>query len=165
MRQLTLVLLVALLFNTGGAYAQKSGHLEWQTDLMKAMEISNKTHKPIFAFFTGSDWCGWCHKLQNEVFSKAEFIKWAKDHVILLEVDFPRGKQLPQELMAQNSKLQQTFKVQGYPTCWLFNMTKDPATNNFSIQALGSLGYPSDATQGKEEVAFLKTANGILANK
>ena len=52
--------------------------LVWQTDLMKAHDLSLTGKKPIFAFFTGSDWCGWCHKLQREVFAKPEFITWAK---------------------------------------------------------------------------------------
>ena len=32
-------------------------------------------------FFTGSDWCGWCMRLQREVFLTPEFTKWAKDNV------------------------------------------------------------------------------------
>ena len=39
--------------------------LEWYTDLAKAHEKSKATHRPIFGFFTGSDWCGWCHKLHE----------------------------------------------------------------------------------------------------
>jgi thioredoxin-related protein len=139
--------------------------LEWYTDLMKAQEISKSSNKPIFAFFTGSDWCGWCKKLQNEVFEKPEFIDWAKKNVVLLELDFPRRKQLPPELAQQNANLQEAFQIQGFPTVWLFYLSKDAETNKFNIAALGSLGYPSGAEIGKEEVKFISTANGILANK
>jgi thioredoxin-related protein len=136
--------------------------LFWYTDANKAGEASNSSKKPIFAFFTGSDWCGWCHKLEREVFEKAEFKAWAAKNVILLELDFPRKKQLPAELMQQNNALQQAFKVQGYPTIWLFYLTKDEANNKQNINALGSLGYPEGAVQGKEEVKFLADANKIL---
>ncbi|MFI5139858.1 MAG: thioredoxin family protein, partial [Sphingobacteriales bacterium] len=112
----------------------------------------------------GSDWCGWCRKLQNEVFAKPAFIKWAKEKVILLELDFPRMKQLPPELAQQNSQLQNAFKVGGYPTIWIFFMTKNEATNNFNITPLGSTGYPSGAEPGKEEVKFIHEADLILAN-
>jgi thioredoxin-related protein len=138
--------------------------LEWQTDLVKAQELSKSTNKPIFGFFTGSDWCGWCKKLQREVFAKPEFIEWAQKNVILLELDFPRKTPQSAELAQQNAGLQQAFQVQGFPTVWLFFLSKDPATNNFNISALGSLGYPGGAEPGKEEVKFISNANAILAN-
>ena len=136
--------------------------LVWHTDLQKANQISKKTKRAIFGFFTGSDWCGWCTKLQKEVFAKAEFINWAKEKVVLLELDFPRYKQLPVNLQQQNSGLQQALSVNGFPTIWLFNLSEDTANNKTNINPLGSLGYPSNAIRGKEEVAFLETANGIL---
>lgn len=136
--------------------------LVWHTDLMKANDLSQKSKKPIFAFFTGSDWCGWCHKLQRDVFAKPAFIEWANKNVILLELDFPRRKTLPQELMVQNQTLQQQLKVSGYPTIWLITLTKDESKNQISINTLGSLGYPSGAESGKEEVKFLASANSIL---
>jgi protein disulfide-isomerase len=139
--------------------------LVWHTDFTKANELSTKTGKPIFAFFTGSDWCGWCRKLQAAVFVKPDFIKWANEKVILLELDFPRRTQLPDTLKQQNQQLAGVFKVRGYPTCWLFNTTKNTETNQVNIVAYGSLGYPSGAIKGKEEVKFIETANGILANK
>lgn len=168
MNKLILIPFIAFLFSFQSLSAQKSEvrkeALEWHTDLMKANALSQKTHKPIFAFFTGSDWCGWCRKLQHDVFSKPEFIQWAQKNVILLELDFPRGKKLPPELSKQNTDLQQTFQVQGFPTIWLFFMAKDEATGKFNISALGNLGYPPDAEQGKEEVKFLATAKEILTH-
>ena len=140
------------------------GELVWHTDLAKARELSDATKKPIFGFFTGSDWCGWCHKLEADVFAKEAFVTWAKKNVILLELDFPRSKQLPAEIAQQNYNLQQQFKVQGYPTIWLFYANVD-GSNKISLNALGSLGYPSGAEKGKEEVKFLNEANAILANQ
>jgi thioredoxin-related protein len=139
--------------------------LEWQTNVFRASELATAQNKTIFAFFTGSDWCGWCTRLQNNVFKKTEFIQWANKNVILLELDFPRSKQLPAELTQQNNELRQAFQVQGYPTIWLFNLQKDSTTNKVNVNAYGSLGYPPSAEPGKEEVSFLKTANEILSKK
>jgi len=36
--------------------------------------------------------------------------------VVLLELDFPRKKQLPEELKKQNEALRDKFGVRGYPT-------------------------------------------------
>jgi protein disulfide-isomerase len=158
------LLTIAFLFLfTLPAMAQHSDGLEWHTDLMKANELAKVSGKPIFGFFTGSDWCGWCHKLQRDVFAKPEFVKWAKANVILLELDFPRGKQLPQETVQQNQSLQQAFQVQGFPTIWYFSMSPGNGNGQMAITAYGNQGYPSGATPGKEEVTFLNMANDILA--
>lgn len=139
--------------------------LTWYTDLGKARELSDAQNKPIFGFFTGSDWCGWCRKLQNDVFAKPAFVEWAAKNVILLELDFPRRKQLPVELQQQNQALQQAFRITGYPTIWLFNVTTDSSNQNLNLEALGSLGYPQGSEMGKEEVKFLNDANAVLANR
>ncbi|OJW83720.1 MAG: hypothetical protein BGO69_04950 [Bacteroidetes bacterium 46-16] len=158
-----LVTFIFLSSYSAGAQEVKNG-LTWYTDIKKVYELSNKTKKPVFAFFTGSDWCGWCHRLQANVFDKPGFIAWAQKNVILLELDFPRHKKLPDELAKQNNELLQFFKVQGFPTIWVFNMIKDKTSAKFSISALGSLGYPQ-AAPGKEEVTFLENANNVLKNK
>ena len=138
--------------------------LKWVSDFEVANAESQKTGKPIFAFFTGSDWCGWCRKLQKAVFVKPEFITWANKNVVLLELDFPRRKKLPAKLQQQNRQFQQLFKVRGYPTIHIFNAKKDATTGKMNILQLGNLGYPQGATKGKEEVKFIADANRILAN-
>jgi protein disulfide-isomerase len=158
-----LTLTVLLFINSAFAQEVKNG-LTWYTDIQQAYEVSNKSNKPIFAFFTGSDWCGWCHRLEKNVFDKPGFKEWAKQNVILLELDFPRNKKLPDALAQQNAELQTFFQVQGYPTIWIFNMRKDDATKKMNISALGSLMYPQSAP-GKEEETFLASANALLKNK
>ncbi|UKN03622.1 thioredoxin family protein [Paracrocinitomix mangrovi] len=164
---LALVGVVTLSFQSNTAKVQddkEKEKLTWYTDLGEADKVSDETGKPIFGFFTGSDWCGWCIKLQNNVFAKEAFIKWAKEEVVLLELDFPRRKQLPAEQAKQNRELQQAFKVTGYPTIWMFYADKDAVTNKYQLTAIGKLGYPSGpgVVAGKEEEKFLKDANKIL---
>ena len=120
--------------------AYKASMDGWEVDVNKAYEISKKTGKPILANFTGSDWCGWCIKLKNEVFIKDDFKTWAKDNVVLLELDFPRRFQLPEEIKQQNYGLQQAFGVTGYPTIWVFNLTKTE-TGQYNIDEMGKTGY------------------------
>ena len=73
----------------------------WMIDINKAYEVSKKTGKPIMANFTGSDWCGWCKKLKAEVFDTPEFKAWAAKNVVLVELDFPRRFQLPENIKQQ----------------------------------------------------------------
>ncbi|NNE28059.1 MAG: thioredoxin family protein [Saprospiraceae bacterium] len=123
----------------------------WEVDLNKAFEISEKTGKPILANFTGSDWCGWCIRLTNSVFSKPDFKTWAADNVVLLELDFPRRKRLPSALAKQNTQLQQALKIRGYPTVYLMDIDKD-ANGGFKINALGKTGYRKTVEQFTTEV-------------
>ena len=87
--------------------AYKATHEGWLVSIEEAHALSKKTGKPILANFTGSDWCGWCKKLSAAVFNKPGFKTWAKDNVVLLELDYPRRKQVPNEIRAQNQSLQQ----------------------------------------------------------
>jgi thioredoxin-related protein len=147
---------IALLL-VAGSFAAQSQELKWETNLNVATEIAIKQKKPLLLFFTGSDWCGWCIRLQKEVLKTPEFEAWAKDNVVLVELDFPRrSPQLP-EIQQQNAQLQQIFEVRGYPTVWLVMPSmKDGKT---SLGKLGSTGYVAGGPS-----KWLESANQILAN-
>ena len=138
-----------------GSATIQAQEITWHTDMNKAMEVSKKSKKPLFLFFTGSDWCGWCIRLQKEVFKTPEFEKWAKDNVVLVELDFPRRKQLAPELQKQNMELQQNFQVMGYPTVWFVNASKKDSKINFD--KLGSSGYLAGGP-----TVWLENANKII---
>jgi protein disulfide-isomerase len=131
-----IVFLLALLINYATTNAQD---IQWHTDIKKAIEVSNKEKKPLFLFFTGSDWCGWCIRLQKEVFKTSEFMAWAKDNVVLVDLDFPRRTPQSDELKQQNAQLQQVFNIQGFPTVWFVKPTQKDGKTNF--EPLGSSGY------------------------
>lgn len=154
MKKFLTLLLVTLSIN---GFAQQK--VTWHTDVEKAVEISVKTEKPLFLFFTGSDWCGWCKRLVSEVFQKEEFKNWAKDNVVLVELDFPKRKKLSEKLQVQNSTLQRQFGVRGYPTGYFVK----PSVKNGKVklnQVLGSQGYVRGGPNG-----WITGANRILNNK
>ncbi|MFT5753700.1 MAG: thioredoxin-related protein [Flavobacterium sp.] len=130
--------------------------MTWHTDMAKASELSMKEKKPLMLFFTGSDWCGWCIRLQKEVFKKEEFIKWAKQNVILVELDFPKKTAQEEAIKQQNYQMQQIFQVKGYPTVWLVNPEKT-AEGKINLSALGSTGYVAG---GPEK--WLEGVNSII---
>lgn len=144
------ILFFAFAFIAFISFSQKE-ELTWHTDLQKAISISQKEKKPIMLFFTGSDWCGWCHKLQKEVFFQDPFKKWAKDNVVMVEVDFPSKngeayKKQTDEIRQQNNLLQQQFSVRGYPTVWFVKpeKTKEGKVN---LSQLGQTGYVAGGSQ------------------
>jgi len=150
-------ILITLLLVVGSITAQAQ-QLTWETDLKKASEVSMKTKKPLLLFFTGSDWCGWCIRLQNEVLKTPEFAAWAKQNVVLVELDFPRRTPQQPEIQQQNAELQQIFEVRGYPTIWFSNPTK--VDGKINLGKLGSTGYVAGGPS-----KWLEGANQILGQK
>ena len=98
-----------------------AGGKEWMTDMDKAMKLSEKTGKPILADFSGSDWCGWCIRLDKEVFSRKAFKDFAKENLILVLVDFPRAGKMTQKQKMANMALAKKYKVEGFPTVLLLD--------------------------------------------
>ena len=152
------ILLIAFLTLTSMSI-QAQEELTWHTDMSKATDISIKENKPMFLFFTGSDWCGWCIRLQKEVFKTPEFIKWAKENVVLVELDFPRKNEQTDAVKMQNSQLQQQLQVRGYPTVWFVSAAKT-AEAKVNLTALGSTGYVAGGPK-----VWIDGANQIIQNK
>ncbi|WP_367773276.1 thioredoxin family protein [Flavobacterium sp. WC2421] len=150
------IYLIAVFFI--GIVATQAQDLKWHTDVKEAIAIGNKEHKPLLLFFTGSDWCGWCIRLQKEVLLTPEFAKWAKENVVLVELDYPRRTPQTPEIKKQNNDLQQAFAIQGFPTIHFANgIDKDGKVN---FEGLGSTGYvPGGPT------AWLAVADGIIKKK
>ncbi|WP_158977842.1 thioredoxin family protein [Cellulophaga sp. L1A9] len=82
-------LLLAVIF---AAFGTTVSAQEWQTDFVKAKAIAVKESKPIILVFQGSDWCAPCIKLDREIWSTDKFKKYAGEHYVMLQADFPRRK-------------------------------------------------------------------------
>ena len=94
----------------------------WFTDVDRALMTSKNTGKPIFAFFTGKDWCSWCHKLDRQILLQEDFINYAKFNLVLLELDFPKGKR---DLPLKQIELARKFQIRSYPTVILMDAFKN----------------------------------------
>lgn len=103
-------------------------------DFDAAAEIARKENKDLLVDFTGSDWCGWCMRLDEEVFSHQQFLDGVRESFVLVALDFPRGE----EAMAlvpepeRNQELSEAHAVAGFPTILL--MTAEG-------EAYGRTGY------------------------
>ncbi len=113
----------------------------WQTNYKTALEQAARENKPLLLDFTGSDWCGWCIKLNKETFSQPAFKTFAKKNLILVELDFPRGKPQSAEEKAQNAELKQKFGVQGFPTLLLLNSQGKEIARNAGYLAGGPKAF------------------------
>lgn len=96
---------------------------EWQTDYEQALATAKAARKCLLLDFTGSDWCGPCIQMKKVVFSKRAFLNYAKENLVLVEVDYPRVKALPEKVAKQNERLMHQYDIErsGYPTVILLN--------------------------------------------
>jgi protein disulfide-isomerase len=105
---------VAACFFIFGPFA--TAESSWLTDFKKAQEEAKAGNKFLLLDFTGSDWCGWCKKFDKEVLLQPEFKDFARDNLVVVELDFPRGKPQTPELKKQNRDLAQQYEIVGFPT-------------------------------------------------
>lgn len=89
---------------------------QWLESYNQAVALAKENQRPILVDFTGSDWCGWCIRLDEEVFATAAFQDWAQDNVVLLKLDYPQTVPQSLELAEQNHQLAQQYGIQGFPT-------------------------------------------------
>jgi thioredoxin-related protein len=108
--------LVLLLTTTFAALQLQAAEGGWLTDLPKAQAQAKAEKKLVLIDFTGSDWCPPCKNLHKTVLTSPEFTAFAKDHLVLVEIDFPNGKPQSAELKAANKELAKKFEIKGYPT-------------------------------------------------
>ena len=87
----------------------------WQHDIQKASEQAKKEDKAIMLYFSGSDWCKPCIMLKKEVMNTEAFQNYAKDKLVLVELDFPRMKKnrLSSEQTNHNESLAEKYNKEG----------------------------------------------------
>ncbi|MFK7960848.1 MAG: thioredoxin family protein [Phycisphaerales bacterium] len=131
--------------------ASSAARIRWVEDDMKtAMAQAKRTGKYILIDFTGSDWCGWCIKLDKEVFDLPAFAPASKD-LIFAKLDFPRSKAQRPQVKAANEAWKQRLEVRGFPTIFLADAQGRP---------FAKTGYKAG---GPAE--YMKHVNGFIALK
>lgn len=159
-KKLSLLLLVCLMASCASTGNQStdsqsatSAHAGgWLTNMEEAQKIAKAEGKDIFVFFTGSDWCTWCIKLVDEVISKQEFLDYAKDNFVLVELDFPQDEEiLSKEQKAHNEKWRDRFTFEGFPTVFLTNAL---------AEAYAMTGYEEGG-----EKKYIERLNELRTNK
>ena len=93
----------------------------WLTDFEAAKQLAAEKGLPILADFSGSDWCGWCIKLDKEVFSQDEFKAYTEGNVVLFLADFPNSTPQSEKVKKQNQALAEKYGIRGFPTVLLLD--------------------------------------------
>ena len=135
-KNLTIYIMIAIAM----LYCSRVEALEWETDFKKASSTAKTSGKYIMLDFSGSDWCGWCIKLEKEVFSQDAFKDFAEKNLVCVLVDFPRNKKQTVEQKQQNRDLATKYRIQGYPTIIILGPDGEPVSMTGYLQG-GSKNY------------------------
>lgn len=108
---------------------------DWQTSYERSLNKAKKENKKIILVFQGSDWCGPCIKLSQEIWSSDYFINYSNKKFVMLQADFPRKKKnfLSDEQQKSNNLLAEKYNPNGY---FPFVVIIDKNEN-----LLGEMGY------------------------
>lgn len=130
---------------------KSAGPSNWTESRSDAMLWAENSKKLVLANFTGSDWCTWCHRLEDEVFSTQQFLDWAQQNVVLLKLDYPRSEEQLPSIKAQNTQLAQIYNqyITGYPTVLLLDTDG---------KVIGKVGY-----SGGGPAAWIASAEAQIA--
>lgn len=86
--------------------------LNWNKNVVDAIEISNKERKPMLLLFTTSDLER--GPLDAQIFNTLDFALWARDNVILVKIDLSDNES--NEFLERNLSLRKAFGVQELPS-------------------------------------------------
>jgi thioredoxin-related protein len=104
-KRIALLAAVALLF------VQQASASPWLKDIASAQKIAKEKNQLIFVDLF-ADWCGWCHRFEQEVIPSQSF-QTATDKMVLLRLNTEDGK--------DGTKFARDFAVNSLPTFLVLN--------------------------------------------
>ena len=116
-----LILILFAVFFSAVMWANENAPHGWETDIEAALKKADAENKNVLLLFTGSDWCGFCKKLEREVLSRKEFRQITPSKYVMVYFDFPNEKKISPEKMKIQKKWQRKFNISGYPTTVILN--------------------------------------------
>ncbi|MBE7693324.1 thioredoxin family protein [Tenacibaculum finnmarkense] len=104
------------------AHQAESQKIQWESSFNTAIEKSKSENKPILVFFTGSDWCHPCKRVDKELFETMKFKNFSDGNLIFYKADFPRNRDLVSvAAKKENEELQYRYGINAFPTVVVVN--------------------------------------------
>lgn len=96
--------------------------VNWQSSFKQAVMRAKAEKKPVLIYFTGSDWCGPCKRLDKELFQTEKFKAFADKNLVLYKADYPINVDLVSpENKVTNSELSKRYSQKSFPTMIVIN--------------------------------------------
>lgn len=158
----------------------------WIADFDVAAAAAKEQKKDLLVDFTGSDWCGWCIKLHEEVFGFEEFVSAAQKDFVLVALDYPHSEEAKAKVPNpdRNKELQKKYEIRGFPTvllmsadgdvyastgyqpggveAYLTHLTEIRTSGRKALETTNEILASFDKAEGKEKLALWEKAVGVL---
>lgn len=136
------MLLGAMILFGCASFAANSTPSGFTDNLDAALASAKDGGKLVYICFSGSDWCGWCVRLEKEVFSDASFVDAVKPNYELVFIDSPSDKsRLSEHAKEKNPGLTQAYKVRGFPSYVILKSDGSVLTRGSAYRAGGAAAY------------------------
>lgn len=119
MKKMSFILLTFFLLSNAFGVEKptaSSQTIHWYTNYDEASEVAKSKDLPILLFFTGSDWCTWCTKLEEEALHQSEFADLTSEKFVFVKLDFPMHHPLEPRAASQNQQLKKKYNISGFPS-------------------------------------------------
>ena len=147
---------------------KKEIRFRWETDFKAAQKRAEKEKKPMLVLFTGSDWCPYCVRLEQEILSKDVFKEFAAEEVVAVYLDFPKRRRLPKKQQEANDRLRKKFEIRGYPSMLLLDQEGKDVQNRFGYSKVDPDTYVKhlrDAVAQYHEKSRKRSLNNTIIRK
>lgn len=161
---LLLLLLIALMIISTQIYSDDSSNGSTQNKIVwhsldEGLKVASQNNKHVFIDFM-ADWCGWCKKMDKEVYTKQEIIELLNNDFISVRINGDSNDKLmfKGESISQQNLARSEFGVVGFPTLWFLKpdgskltMLQGYQSSDFLQEALTFIkDYKYDSTYTKE---------------
>lgn len=121
-----ILLILVLFFGVNVAFAQEhvvaNENVKWEMSFKKAIKKAKKEKKPVLVFFTGSDWCPPCKRIERELIETDKFKGFSDKNLVLYKADFPRNRDLvTADARKENGELKFKYGISSFPTMLVVN--------------------------------------------
>jgi len=111
---ITLALMcIALTSSFEAVAADEFKWLDWNTGIAEA----KKTGRPVLVDVY-TDWCGWCKRMDRDVYRRSDVRKYLGEQFITIKLDAEASDETPYQgkSLTARSLAARKFRVTGYPT-------------------------------------------------
>lgn len=95
--------------------AVSSRDVLWYEDYQSALNVAVQEDRILMLYFTGSDWCTWAQRLDQQILLRPAFSEYIDKYLVPVVVDFPKYKKMSASQRQHNESLKDRFRVESFP--------------------------------------------------
>lgn len=96
----------------------------------QAFSAAAESSKTVLLYFSGSDWCLPCQRINKTIIADSSFKIYADKNLVVIEADFPQKSKLSKQQVSWNEKLAEEYNPNGiFPYLLLVHADKTIITS------------------------------------